>query len=68
MDTKKLNRSVKINRNINLNNRELQDDRFLKTGLQTKNFVNQSKENYKNFDGVGSLRTLKKKGWLLKIL
>ena len=68
MDTKKLNRSVKINRNINSNNRELQDDCFLKTGLQTKNFVNQSKENYKNFDGVGSLRTLKRKGWLFEIL
>ena len=68
MDTKKLNRSGRINRNINSNNRELQDGCFLKAGLQTNNFVKQSKENYKNFDGVGSLRTLKKKGWLFQIL
>ena len=62
MDTKKLNRSGRINRNINSNNRELQDGCFLKAGLQTNNFVKQSKENYKNFYVVGSLRTLKKKG------
>ena len=68
MDTKKLSRSVKINRIINSNNRELQDDCFLEAGLQTNNFVKQSKENYKNFDGVGSLRTLNKNGWLFEIL
>ena len=68
MYTKKFNRSGKINRNINSNNRELQDDCFLKAGLQTNNFVNQSKENFKNFNSVGSLRTLKRKGWLFEIV
>ena len=68
MDTKKLNRSGKISKNINSNNRELQDGCFLKAGLQTNSFVNQSKENFKNFDSVGSLQTLKRKGWLFEIL
>ena len=68
MDKKKLNRCGKRKRKINSNDQELQDEYFLKTGLQTNNFVKQSKENYKNLDGVRSLRTLKKKGWLFKIL
>ena len=68
MDTKKLNRCGKRKRKINSNNQELQDDYFSKTCLQTKNFVQQSKENYKKLDDVGSLRTLKKKGWLFQIL
>ena len=68
MDTKKLSRSVKINRIINSNNRELQDDCFLKAGLQTNNFVKQSKENYKKLGGVGSFRTSTKKGLLFQII
>ena len=68
MDKKKLNRCGKRKRKINSNDQELQDDYFSKTGLQTNNFVKQSKENYKNFDGVGSLRTLNKNGWLFEIL
>ena len=68
MNTKKLKRCCKRKRKIYSNNEELQDDYFSITGLQTNNFVKQSIENYKNLDGVGSLRTSKKIGWLLKIL
>ena len=68
MDKKKLNRCGKRKRKINSNDQELQDDYFSKTGLQTNNFVKQSKENYKNLDGVRSLQILNKKGCFFQIL
>ena len=66
MDTKKLNCCGK--RKNNSKNHELQDDYFSKTGLQTYNFVVQSKVNCKNLGGVRKLRTSTKIGWFFKIL
>ena len=62
MDTKQQNRCGKRKRKNNLNKQQLQDDYFSITGLHTNNFVKQSKENYKNLNGVGSLRTSTKIG------
>ena len=68
MDSKLPNRFVNRKRKNNLNNQELQDDYFSKRGLQTNNFVVQSKVNYKNLGGVRRLRTSKIIGRLFKIL
>ena len=68
MDSKLPNRFVNRKRKNNLNNQELQDDYFSKRGLQTNNFVVQSKVNCKNLGGVRRLRTSKIIGRLFKIL
>ena len=65
MDTNQLNLSDKRKRK--LTNKELQNDHFSNTGMQTYNFVEQSKENYKNFNSVSSLRISSKIGRLFKI-
>ena len=59
---------VVVKEKKNLNKQQLQDDYFSIAGLHTYNFVNQSKENYKNLNGVGSLRTSTKIGWLFQII
>ena len=66
MNTKKLKRCCKRKRKIYSNNEELQDDYFSIRGLQTYNFVKQSKDNCKNLDGLGSLRISIKLGWFFQ--
>ena len=68
MDTKQLNRCCNRKRKTISNNQELQNGYFSITGLQTNNFVVQSKVNCKNLGGVRILRTSTKIGWLFKNL
>ena len=62
MDAKQENRCGKRKIRNNLTNKELQDDYFSKTRLLVFNFVNQSKDNCKNLDGLRNLRTSTKIG------
>ena len=68
MDTNQLNRSGKRKKKNNLNNKQLRHDYSSITSLQTYNFVKQSKENYKNLNGVESLRKSTKIGRLFQNL
>ena len=66
MDTKQLNLCGKRKRKIDSNKKELQNDYFSKTGLQTSNFVVQSKVSFKNLNGLRRLRISTKIGWLFQ--
>ena len=66
MDAKQQNHCSKRKRRNNLTNKGLQDDYFSIRGLQTYNFVKQSKDNCKNLDGLGSLRISIKLGWFFQ--
>ena len=64
MDAKQQNRCGKRKRRNSLTKKEVQDDYFPKTRLRIYNFVKQSKDNCKNLDGLGRLRTSTKIGRL----
>ena len=68
MDAIQQNHCGKGKRRNYLTNKELQDDYFSKTRLRVFNFVNQSKDNCKNIDGLRNLRTSTKIGWFFQIL
>ena len=66
MDTKQLNRCCNRKRRPISNNQELQNGYFSITGLQTDNFVVQSKVNCKNLGVVRRLRSSTKIGWFFQ--